>query len=391
MSQQYREPGGAHVTDRFQKRDGSDSALKVRLEAEGKSLRDYKRWRVRWVDVNGRQKTRDFMRKAEAQRFTDETSSAILRSEYIDARAGRTTILDLYKEWEPTTVVAEKTRYNRKSTWKNHLLPQWGDRPVSTIKKTEVQAWITEAHRNGTGVATLEQARALLRLIFKHAVESERILANPATGIKLPPDPKKERCFLTVQQVQALAEAAGEHYSTLILTLATTGLRFGEVSALRVMDVDFDRSRLEVRKAFSDVGGKLVEGLPKSGKTRSVGFPSHLREGIERHTVHKGPMDRVFTTLEGYLLRKENFRDRVFHPAKREASETLGTPLPPITINDLRHTAASLAISSGANVKVLQRMLGHAKADMTLNRYGHLFESDVDSVATRMNQLFAGG
>ena len=110
MSQQYREPGGAHVTDRFQKRDGSDSALKVRLEAEGKSLRDHKRWRVRWVDVNGRQKTRDFMRKVEDQRFTDETNSAILRSEYIDARAGRTTILDLYKEWEPATVVAEKTR-----------------------------------------------------------------------------------------------------------------------------------------------------------------------------------------------------------------------------------------------------------------------------------------
>ena len=157
------------------------------------------------------------------------------------------------------------------------------------------------------------------------------------------------------------------------------------------MDVDFNRSRLEVRKAFSDVGGKLEEGLPKSGKTRSVGFPSHLQDNIARHTEHKDPLDRVFTTLEGYLLRKENFRDRVFSPAKTEASETLGTTFPPITFHDLRHTAASLAISSGANVKVLQRMLGHATADMTINSYGHLFESYVDSVAARMNQLFTVG
>lgn len=262
---------------------------------------------------------------------------------------------------------------------------------MSTIKKTEIQAWITEVHRNGTGAATLQQAVALIKLVFKHAVESERILTNPAAGVKVPPTKEKERYFLTMQQVKALAEAVGEHYSTLILTLATTGLRFEEVSALRVMDVDFNLSRLEVRKAFSDVVAKLVEGLPKSGKTRSVGFPSHLREDVERHTAHKDPTDRVFATTEGYLLRKENFRKRVFHPAKTEASENLGTPLPPITIHDLRHTAASLAISSGANIKVLQRMLGHATADMTVNRYGHLLESDVDSVATRTNQLFADG
>lgn len=390
MGRQYREPGGAHVVDRFHKQDGSAAKLKQKIEEEGKKLSEYKRWRTRWVDLDGKQKTKDFSRKSDAQRFATETNAAILRNEYIDFRQGRTTVLDLYEEWEPTTVVAEKTRYNRKSTWRNHLLPQWGERPVSTIKKTEVQAWITESHRNGTSRAVLQQALAMTRLLFRHAVETERILVNPAAGVKLPPREEVERPILTMPQVQALAEAAGEHYSTLILTLAKTGLRFGEASALRVMDVDLGRSRLEVRKAFSDVGGRLVEGPPKTGATRSVGFPSHLREGIERHTAYKDPTDRVFTTVAGYLLRNENFRSRIFTKAREEASTVLGSPLPPVTVHDLRHTAASLAISSGANVKVLQRMLGHATADMTLNRYGHLFESDLDSVATRMNQLFAG-
>ena len=101
---------------------------------------------------------------------------------------------------------------------------------------------------------------------------------------------------------------------------------------------------------------------------------------------HKDPTDLVFTTAEGYPIRNENFRRRVFLGAVKEAGEILGTPLPPpVTVHDLRHTAASLAISSGANIKVIQRMLGHASADMTLDVYGHLYESDLDSVAQRMN------
>ncbi|MCT1412610.1 site-specific integrase [Corynebacterium sanguinis] len=199
---------------------------------------------------------------------------------------------------------------------------------------------------------------------------------------------KSAHSFLNVQQVKALAQAAGEHYSLFIQVLSTTGIRFGEATALRVSDVDLNGSRIRIQRAFTSVGGRLIEKSPKSHASRTVLIPAFLRDDIEHSMRHKDPTDLVFTTAEGYPIRNENFRRRVFLGAVKEAGEILGTPLPPVTVHDLRHTAASLAISSGANIKVIQRMLGHASADMTLDVYGHLYESDLDSVAQRMNQQF---
>ena len=118
-----------------------------------------------------------------------------LRNEYIDARQGRTTVVEIYEEWEPTTSVSDKTRYTRKSTWKNHLLDKWGDRPVSTIKDVEVQAWVAEEFRSGTSRAVLQQALALFRLLLGYAVKTGRTMSNAASGAKLPPKQPSDRCF----------------------------------------------------------------------------------------------------------------------------------------------------------------------------------------------------
>lgn len=259
---------------------------------------------------------------------------------------------------------------------------------MSTIKDVEVQAWVAEEFRSGTSRAVLQQALALFRLLLGYAVKTGRTMTNAASGVKLPPKQPSDRCFLNVQQVKALAQAAGEHYSLFIQVLSTTGIRFGEATALRVSDVDLNGSRIRIQRAFTSVGGRLIEKSPKSHASRTVLFPAFLRDDLGHSMRHKDPTDLVFTTAEGYPIRNENFRRRVFLGAVKEAGEILGTPLPPVTVHDLRHTAASLAISSGANIKVIQRMLGHASADMTLDVYGHLYESDLDSVAQRMNQQF---
>ncbi|WP_307871695.1 tyrosine-type recombinase/integrase [Micromonospora sp. U21] len=132
--------------------------------------------------------------------------------------------------------------------------------------------------------------------------------------------------------------------------------------------------------AFAEVGGNLVEGTPKNHQRRSVPIPRFLVDELAAHIVGKGRAALVFTAPNGGPLRNTNFRSRVFAPA----SASVG--LAGLTPHDLRHTAASLAVAAGANVKAVQRMLGHASASMTLDVYAGLFGDDLDAVANRLDE-----
>lgn len=140
---------------------------------------------------------------------------------------------------------------------------------------------------------------------------------------------------------------------------------------------------------FFEVGnvvvvGRLVWSTPKSWERRSVPFPAVLGEELAALMVGKARDHLVFTDLRGGVLRNSNWRTRVFRPAVERCRTADGT-FPTTTPHDLRHTAASLAVSARANVKAVQRMLGHAKASMTLDTYADLFDEDLDEVADRLD------
>jgi integrase len=185
---------------------------------------------------------------------------------------------------------------------------------------------------------------------------------------------------LTHAEVAKLAAETGP-YAVLIRTLAYTGLRWGEATALRVRDVDLDRRRLDVRRAFVDISGKLVEGTPKTHQSRSVPLPpslcAELRDAIEGR-------DRdalVFVSPEGTPLRIANFRTRAWIRAVRAAG------LDGLTIHGLRHTAASLYISACTPPKVVQRILGHGSVTITMDLYGHLYPDEMDTWASRLDDI----
>jgi integrase len=165
--------------------------------------------------------------------------------------------------------------------------------------------------------------------------------------------------------------------------LAYTGLRWGEMAALRVQDFEMLRRRVNVSRSVTEVGG-LHWGTPKSWERRSVPFPSALAKDLAALMGGKGRDDLVFTDLRGGVLRNSNWRARVFRPAVKSC-QAVDETFPTITPHDLRHTAASLAVSARANVKAVQRMLGHAKASMTLDTYADLFDDDLDEVADRLD------
>jgi integrase len=222
---------------------------------------------------------------------------------------------------------------------------------------------------------------------------------NPAVAVKLPRAGKPEKTFLTHEQVTALADAAGKpkvttadlppspealrlagERRTIILVLSYCGLRWGELAALKVGRVDTMRRRITISESVTEVAGTLTWGTPKTHQQRSVPIPRFLIDELDVLKAGKGPNDLLFTGARGGVLRNMNFRRAVFD----DAAKSVG--LKGLTPHELRHTAASLAVSSRANVKAVQRMLGHASAAMTLDVYSGLFDDDLDGVADRMDK-----
>ncbi|WP_207786247.1 tyrosine-type recombinase/integrase [Micromonospora globispora] len=235
---------------------------------------------------------------------------------------------------------------------------------------------------SGLAPATVRYAHRVLSLALAHAVRDGRMSRNPAEGVRLPRVVREEPVFLDHDQVARLAEACGR-YGLLVRCLAYTGLRWGEASALRVSRLDLLRRRVTVAVAFAEVGGELVEGTPKNHQRRSVPIPRFLVDELAAHVAGKRRDSLVFTAPNGGPLRNTNFRSRVFAPAAASVG------LAGLTPHDLRHTAASLAVAAGANVKAVQRMLGHASASMTLDVYAGLFGDDLDAVANRLDEAVA--
>jgi integrase len=190
---------------------------------------------------------------------------------------------------------------------------------------------------------------------------------------------ERPRRYLTAGQVEQLAAATVDGRLA-VLVLAYCGLRWSELAALRVGRLDLMRRRVIVGEAMTEVnGGRLVWGTPKSHESRSVPIPRILIDDLAIHVADKGRDDLVFTTPNGAPLRNRNARRDWFDAAASSIGE------PGLTPHELRHTAASLAVGAGANVKAVQRMLGHASAALTLDRYADLFDDDLDAVADRLD------
>ena len=179
-----------------------------------------------------------------------------------------------------------------------------------------------------------------------------------------------------------LARSCGDR-KLLVLVLAYTGIRWGEAAALRVKDIDFARGRIHITRNAVEVHGKIHVGTPKSHTARVVPVPGVLIEQLRLATTGLTRESLIFPAADGGYMRRARSDDGSkswFKTALAKAD------LPVMTTHDLRHTAASLAVQSGANVKTIQRMLGHTSAAMTLDVYSDLFDEDLNAVSDRLNE-----
>lgn len=342
-----------------------------------------KRYRVRYRTPDKRQTDkRGFKTKRDAEQWAASMETSKSRGEFIDATAARATIDVLGTEWLATqTHLKPSTLRTQESAWRVHVQPAWGSRAVGSIRHSEVQTWVTDlsGKQKPTGVI---RCYGILSAILDRAEMDRRIPSNPARKVKLPRREKAKRAYLTHAQVRLLASHAREH-GTLVRLLAYTGLRWGEATGLRVGHLDMLRRRIHVSENAVMVGGTIVVGTPKTHQNRSVPFPPSLSEGLAVLCEGKSRDDLVFGDGARHLRPPHSQRGWFVSAVKKSQLDDL--TFPRVTPHDLRHTTASLAVSAGANVKALQRMLGHASATMTLDIYADLFDDDLDAVADALD------
>ncbi|MVU83462.1 tyrosine-type recombinase/integrase [Nocardia sp. ET3-3] len=361
------------------------------------------RYRVVYQTPEGKQsQKRGFERLEDARTFKANNKVRIDAGEYVAPSKGRITVGELAPDWLKAKKAAnKKSSYTaNEGSWRLHVKPRWENVKVSAITSDAVEAWITDLlleaqeraekakARGGKvsdGASLIRQAHTTLVGILDLAKKRGAIKGNPARGIDgVPKLTKKRHVYLTNDDVQRLAKEAGQH-RTLVLVLAYCGLRWGEAVALRVRDVDATRGRLIVSENAVQLSDGIEVGTTKSDKWRTVPVPLFVMVELKKRT--KGKLgDALLFPHPGdpdeYLPRSKH-GDGWFAGAVKRAKIQRVTP------HDLRHTCASLAVSAGANVLALARMLGHSDPSITLKTYADLFDTDLDRVAVAMDKAYS--
>ncbi|NQX11373.1 site-specific integrase [Microbacteriaceae bacterium VKM Ac-2855] len=366
--------------------------VKGPLTAKGSPRESDKRYRVIYRKPDHKQgQKRGFTTKKAAETYLAAVEVSKATGVYMDPARSRVTLGDWLDAWmSDRTDWRATSRERAEGIVKTHIRPKLGGYPLGELTHGTVQAWASGLQKT-QGAASVRKIVNVLSGALSAAVRDGRIPANPATGLKLPKVSTAAKAYLTHDEVAALATAVdaigkGQEngkrngYGLLVRVLAYCGLRWGELSGLRVRDVDTVRGRLEIQHTVVEVGGSQVEGEPKDYEHRSVPVPATIAAELRDHISGKGPDDPVFSGSRGHGW----LRGRVFRRGWLDAAAaSIGRE--GLTPHELRHTAASLAISAGASVKSVQRMLGHASAAVTLDVYADLFDDDLDAVSAALD------
>ena len=325
------------------------------------------KWRARYRDSSGREHSKHFARKVDAQRWLDEVQAATLTGQYVDPRAGRITLRAYADQWKLRQVHRATTVDQVDGVLVRHVLPAFGDRSIGSILPSDIQRWVRDLSHT-LAPSTVGVAHRILSGIFKSAVADRRIVSNPCTGTRLPKVAKRKVQPISTAQLSAIVEHIPERHRALIVVAAGTGLRQGELFGLTIDRIDFDERRLLVDRQMVNVQGRQPFFAPPKSQAsvRLVPLPDSVVDALRTHLLRHPTDSLVFRNAHGEPLRRS-----AFWTEWRRA--TRGAGLPDIRFHELRHYYASLLIRHGESVKTVQARLGHASASETLDTYSHLW------------------
>lgn len=323
------------------------------------------KYRARFRDPAGKEHARHFTRRTDAQQWLASQVHKVTEGTWVDPMAGKRTFGEYAKQWVQAQVHhRDSTTRITKYRLEKHLIPVFGSRPLTSIQRSDVQAWVKSLE---VAPSSVEGLYRLLAQVMLAAVDDRLLMVSPCRKINLPGRDEERVLIPTVEQVAAVAGSASPVGRAMVLVAAGTGLRRNELLGLGVEQVDFLRRIVRVDRQLLLTGGF---GPPKTkASIREVPVHESLVEVIAAHlAAHPSKDGLVFHTTSGRQWRPSGFG--VEWTRWRDKAGVS------FRCHDLRHFYASSLIAAGQSVKVVQERLGHASAVTTLDVYGHLFEGD---------------
>lgn len=346
------------------------------------------KYRARWRSPDGKSRMATFDRKADAQAHLDKLAMAKREGTYIDNGAARTTFEEYARRWAAAQPYRATTAQNTKTILDVHLIPRFGARRLRDIKPTDIQAWVTELSLTYKP-ATIRSYYGRLKVIFNAAVDDQLITRSPCTRrVKRPKDQATDSSPMTSAQVAAVAAAMPPRLRAWVALLAGTGMRPGEGLGLCVDRIDFERRTIKIDRSQFTLNGQAPDlGLPKTATSiRTIPVPRSVLDALNAHLAAYPATEagQVFTDERGRWT-----KGRISW-AWQVACERGGVPAGEFTPHSLRHYAASVMIASGANVKQVQKYLGHASSKVTLDTYAHLWPDSLDAPVAALEAGLTG-
>ena len=345
----------------------------------------------------GRYTSATYATRPEAQQFVndvDQRGVAWALAEYHRAKDEADELtLDEWAEihfsalTEPAGATVRRYRNVYAETWR----PSLGHLRLSQIGRVQV----AQALNAVTGAdKTVLNKWAVLTHMLKMAAQDGKIPRSPTIGVKpgrRTEHETEEHRYLTHAEFWAVVDATPAHWQPLVITLGGTGVRWGELAALTVGDVDTETGRLRVTKAETqdpNHPGQVIIGPTKTKKSRrSVTLPREVLEAIEPLRDGRKRNDRLFLPPNGGPLRHRTFYRDIW---LRHSVSRSGIREPYPRLHDLRHSHVAWMIAAGASLPVIQRRLGHEKITTTIDTYGHLLPEVAAAELEAAEMVFAG-
>src|SRR5690348_7957628 len=282
-------------------------------------------WRAHYRTPAGAQRNKTFRRKIDAERFLASVESAKVVGTYVDPALAKVSVGEWAQRWfDGQAHLKPTTRSRYEGVVRKHIHPKWDRVKLANVSHGDVHAWVIDLTKDHSP-ATVQKIHRVLSLVLNMAVKDGRLARNVASGVNLPRVGRHEHRYLTHDQVDDLATATGypaepnKHssldtranatYRLVVLFLAYTGVRFGEMAALRVARLDLPRSRAVIIESVTPVQGQgLVWGTTKTHQRREVPIPRFLAAELAVHVEGKQPDDLVFAGIRhGQPLRVSTF------------------------------------------------------------------------------------
>ncbi len=349
------------------------------------------RYKVYWYDPSGAQRSKTFLKSEDARRWERNVEVKKDEGNYIDPKLGKITLRELADRFMGNAKLRPASRAMYEMQLRHYIVPALGDKRLSAITKAHVRDFEAGLAAQGKGDATIAVVHRILHRLFTYAMQEDRIGRNPAS---LPEEElrrprEREVRPLEREEVETIAGRVSARYGTLVWTLAVSGLRIGEATALRVKSLDLKVGTVRVTANAPEVNGrKLLDQAPKTERgERTVDIPPALAKMLGGHLdTYGNRFDKtslVFTNGAGHPVLQSDFR-RIFQKAAREAKIA---PVP--RVHDLRHTAASFMADAGYTLLEAAGQLGHSATTMTA-RYSHIFKSHRQAKVAGLDGLLDG-